>query len=83
MHQYVHRADCGVSGLVEQSSPVRQEDGARSIRGIHLYVGVVLIFQWAVVGLAISPFVKFVLVSLLAVPTSFFVGYWVRKPLRL
>jgi hypothetical protein len=47
------------------------------------HVPVVLLFQWALMTLAAGPLVKFVLVSLLSVPASFFVGYWVRKPLKL
>jgi hypothetical protein len=47
------------------------------------HIGVVLLFQWAMMPLLAAPFVKFLLVSLLSVPTAFLVGYWVRKPLRL
>jgi peptidoglycan/LPS O-acetylase OafA/YrhL len=47
------------------------------------HIGVVLLFQWALMGLAAAPFVKFVLASLLSVPAAFMLGYWVRKPLRL
>jgi hypothetical protein len=47
------------------------------------HIGVVLLFQWALMGLAAAPCVKFVLASLLSVPAAFLLGYWVRKPLRL
>ena len=47
------------------------------------HVGVVLLFQWALLALVAAPFVKFVLASLLSVPAAFLLGYWVRKPLRL
>ena len=47
------------------------------------HVGVVLLFQWAFMRLAAPPFAKFLLVSLFAVPLSFLLGWWIRKPLRL
>lgn len=47
------------------------------------HIGVVLLFQWLAVPLAVPPFLKFLLVSLFAVPVSFLVGYTVRKPLGL
>ena len=47
------------------------------------HIGVVLLFQWALLGLVAAPFAKFVLASLLSVPAAFLVGYWVSKPLRL
>ena len=43
----------------------------------------VLIFQFLVIGLSISPFAKFILVTLAAVPTTFLFSYWVKKPLHL
>ena len=43
----------------------------------------VLLFQFLVIGLPISPFAKFVLVTLAAVPTTFLFSIWVRKPLHL
>ncbi len=47
------------------------------------HVPVVMLFQWAAMGLAAEPFVKFALVSLVSVPVAFVVGYWVAKPLKL
>ncbi len=47
------------------------------------HIPVVLLFQWLALGLAAAPFVKFVLVSLVTVPVTFFVSYWIRKPLRM
>jgi fucose 4-O-acetylase-like acetyltransferase len=47
------------------------------------HIGVVLLFQWLAMPLAAPPLVKFLLVSLVSVPVSFLVGYWVRKPLRM
>ena len=47
------------------------------------HIGVVLLFQWLAMPLASPPLVKFLLVSLFAVPVSFLVGYAVRKPLRM
>lgn len=48
-----------------------------------LHVGLVLVFQWLAMPLAMPPLVKFLLVSLFAVPVSYLVGHLVRKPLRL
>ncbi|MCU0507357.1 MAG: acyltransferase family protein [Anaerolineae bacterium] len=47
------------------------------------HIGVVLVFQWLAMPLDAPPLVKFLLVSLFAVPVSFLVGYWLRKPLRM
>jgi len=47
------------------------------------HIGVVLLFQWLAIPLIAPPLAKFLLVSLFAVPGSFLVGYWLRKPLRL
>jgi glucans biosynthesis protein C len=47
------------------------------------HIAVVLLFQWLAMPLVAPPFLKFLLVSLFAVPASFLVGYLVRKPLRL
>jgi len=43
----------------------------------------VLLFQFLVMGIAMPPFAKFVLVTLAAVPTTFLFSHWVRKPLHL
>jgi fucose 4-O-acetylase-like acetyltransferase len=43
----------------------------------------VLLFQFLVLALPITPFIKFVLVTLAAVPTTFLFSYWVKKPLHL
>lgn len=43
----------------------------------------VLIFQFFVINLALPPFIKFILVTLAAVPTTFLFSIWVRKPLHL
>jgi hypothetical protein len=43
----------------------------------------VLVFQFLVLGLSLAPLVKFVLVTLAAVPTTFLFSNWVRKPLHL
>jgi surface polysaccharide O-acyltransferase-like enzyme len=47
------------------------------------HIGVVLLFQWLAIPLLAPPLIKFLLVSLFAVPVSFLVGYAVRKPLRM
>jgi fucose 4-O-acetylase-like acetyltransferase len=47
------------------------------------HIGVVLVFQWLAMPLALPPLVKFALVCLFAVPVSFLVGYGLRKPLRM
>lgn len=47
------------------------------------HIGVVLLFQWLAMPLIAPPLAKFLLVSLFAVPVSFLVGYWLRKPLRM
>jgi fucose 4-O-acetylase-like acetyltransferase len=47
------------------------------------HIGVVLLFQWLAMPLVAPPFLKFLLVSLFAVPASFLVGHLVRKPLRM
>ena len=47
------------------------------------HVMFVLIFQFLVLSLPISPFAKFTLVTLAAVPTTFLFSYWVKKPLHL
>ncbi|MGE5602900.1 MAG: acyltransferase family protein [Nitrososphaerales archaeon] len=47
------------------------------------HLGVVVLFQWALLNLVAAPFVKFVLATLLAVPVAFLLGYWLSKPLKL
>jgi glucan biosynthesis protein C len=57
---------------------------AQSQYGAYIFhVLLVLLFQFLVLGLDLSPFVKFVLVTLAAVPTTFLFSNWVRKPLHL
>ena len=48
-----------------------------------LHIFIVLLFQFLFADVALPPLVKFVLVTLAAVPTTFLFSYWVRKPLRL
>lgn len=47
------------------------------------HVPVVLLFQFLVLGLDLSPFTKFALVVFLSVPTTFLFSNWARKPLGL
>jgi glucan biosynthesis protein C len=57
---------------------------AQSQYGAYIFhVLLVLVFQFLVISLALPPFVKFVLVTLAAVPTTFLFSNWVRKPLHL
>lgn len=57
---------------------------AQSQYGAYIFhVLLVLVFQFMVLGLPLPPFVKFTLVTLAAVPTTFLFSNWVRKPLHL
>jgi glucan biosynthesis protein C len=57
---------------------------AQSQYGAYIFhVVLVLLFQFLVIGLAMPPFVKFVLVTLASVPATFLFSNWVRKPLHL
>ncbi len=57
---------------------------AKSQYAAYIYhVLVVLLFQYLVLGFDWPPFVKFTLVTILSVPTTFLLSNWVRKPLRL
>ena len=47
------------------------------------HVPIVLLFQVAVAGLAVPPFIKFALVTLVSVPAVFWFSNWVRQPLHL
>jgi multidrug transporter EmrE-like cation transporter len=47
------------------------------------HVPVILLFQYAVLGLDFPPFAKFALVTLLSVPLTFLLSNWVRRPLQL
>lgn len=47
------------------------------------HVPVVILFQFLVLGLALPPFVKFTIVTLLSVPATFWFSNWVRKPMGL
>ncbi len=47
------------------------------------HIFVVLLFQFLLADVALPAFVKFVLVTLAAVPSTFLLSYWIRKPLRL
>jgi glucans biosynthesis protein C len=48
-----------------------------------LHIPLVLLVQFAVLGLPLPPLVKFVVVTLVAIPLTFVFSSWVRKPLRL
>jgi len=48
-----------------------------------LHIFVVLFFQYMVLGLDASPLIKFSLVTLVTVPSSFLLASLVRRPLRL
>jgi glucan biosynthesis protein C len=57
---------------------------AQSQYGAYIFhVLLVLVFQFLVLSLTLPPFVKFVLVTLAAVPATFLFSNWVRKPLHL
>jgi peptidoglycan/LPS O-acetylase OafA/YrhL len=47
------------------------------------HVMLVLVFQFLVISLDLSPFVKFVLVTLASIPATFLFSNWVRKPLHI
>jgi glucan biosynthesis protein C len=47
------------------------------------HVPVVLLLQYLAINLALLPFAKFALVTLVAVPATFLFSRWVRNPLRL
>lgn len=47
------------------------------------HVPVVLMFQYLALGFDWPPFVKFALVTILSVPTTFLLSNWIRKPLGL
>jgi multidrug transporter EmrE-like cation transporter len=47
------------------------------------HVPVVLMFQYLALGFDWSPFIKFTLVTILSVPTTFLFSNWIRKPLGL
>ena len=48
-----------------------------------LHIFVVLFFQYLVLGLTANPLLKFFLVTLVAVPTSFLIASLIRRPLHL
>jgi glucans biosynthesis protein C len=48
-----------------------------------LHVLVVLLFQFMLLGLDFSPFVKFALATIASIPVTFVVSNWARKPLGL
>jgi len=57
---------------------------ARSQYGAYIFhVLFVLLVQFLVIGLPVSPFAKFALVTLTAVPLTFLFSDWLRKPLHL
>lgn len=47
------------------------------------HVPIVLLFQFAVLGVALPPFAKWLLVTLVSVPFTFLFSNWVRKPLHI
>ncbi len=65
------------------SAPIDPSGTTRDYATYIFHVGVVVLFQWALLSLVAAPFVKFVLATLLAVPVAFFLGYWLSKPLKL
>ena len=57
---------------------------AKSQYAAYIYhVLVVLLFQYVVLGFDWPPFIKFAVVTILSVPTTFLVSHWLRKPLGL
>jgi glucans biosynthesis protein C len=47
------------------------------------HVPVVLLFQYLALGFDWSPFIKFAVVTIFSVPTTFLFSNWIRKPLDL
>ena len=47
------------------------------------HLPIVLLVQYAMLGVALPPLAKFAIVALAAVPLTFLYSYWIRKPLRM
>jgi glucan biosynthesis protein C len=47
------------------------------------HLPIVLLCQYALIGSALPPLVKFAIVTFLSVPLTFLFSLWVRKPLHL
>lgn len=63
--------------------PLARELALSTYAAYMLHVFVAVLFQAMARGLAASPFLKFILVSLVTVPASFLLGSLIRRPLRL
>lgn len=82
---------CGMSiGLLvlfrdyfNAQGPLGKALGQSQYAAYLFHVPVVIMFQFAVLGLALPPFAKFALVTLASVPVTFWFSHWVRKPLHL
>jgi glucan biosynthesis protein C len=68
---------------VNSSSPLGKEMAQSAYAAYMLHVFVAVFFQSLALGLAASPLLKFVLVSLVTVPVSFLLASLIRRPLRL
>jgi len=64
-------------------SPLSRALGRSQYAAYIFHVPVVLLFQLAVVSLALPPLAKFTVVTLVSVPATFWFSNWVRKPLYL
>jgi glucan biosynthesis protein C len=68
---------------VNVQGPLAREMALSTYAAYMLHVFVAVLFQSMARGLAASPFIKFILVSLVTVPASFLLGSLIRRPLRL
>jgi fucose 4-O-acetylase-like acetyltransferase len=69
--------------MVNGQSAVGREMARSTYAAYILHVFIVILLQYLALGLAASPLLKFILVTLVAVPVSFLLASLIRRPLRL
>jgi glucans biosynthesis protein C len=69
--------------MVNGQSSIGREMARSTYAAYILHVFIVILLQYFALGLAASPLLKFILVTLVAVPVSFLLASLIRRPLRL
>lgn len=69
--------------MVNAQGPVGREMARSTYTAYMIHVFVVILFQYLALGLIASPFIKFLLVTLITVPVAFLLASLIRRPLGI
>jgi glucan biosynthesis protein C len=66
-----------------KQGPILKEMSASSFTVYILHIFVAILFQYMALGLTASPMIKFLLVTMVAVPATFLIANLIRRPGRM